>query len=641
MLQQDGNTKESEAQVKVVNYDQYLTEDITTGFKNAFKSDNWSDLLKEPFRQVKDLIKKTISPENVFGRLEELDKDQARLRATLGLGSQKADEFRKLVSDGAASFTLMGEGIDKVGETYTDLVKVFKTDVSTTADNLAELMATEKVTGQQVDILAENFRNVGVSIQEVGENMMAVAKVARETGVSVAAVSANVVANLDKMNKYNFENGIKGLAKMSAQASRLGIDMKEIFTVVDKAFNPESAIQMAAAMQRLGVSTTALLDPLRLMDLSQNDPTELQNQLVNMSKDFVRFNKELNQFEIMPGEKRRLNEIGKELGLADGALQKMAINAANLDMKMKQISFPSSLASKEDRELIATLAQVNKQGVAEIKVRQFDAEGKPTGEYDMVEVSKLNANQLQAIKEDQELRGKTMEEIAYDQLDEQKKLNTSVKALTSAIGFGVSTSKPATGIYDTLTTDLRESLFGQTGKNEKISELYETKYYRENINDLTDIDKLGDRVSGLIKSLSDISSEDITRKLSSFGSSIGDVFTDTYDYITNKAKEFGIGGVDTDISPNGNNTVQKTSMSWSDINQKITNENLNQNISKMSFDPLKIEQETKLTMEVKLPPEFGNNSELTSAIKRWFEDQSNVTIVKKELDKLANNNSLT
>ena len=144
--------------------------------------------------------------------------------------------------------------------------------------------------------------------------MTEVAQIAREAGVSVAAVSEGVVQNLDKMNIYNFENGTKGLAKMAAQASRLGIDMDKIFGVVDKVFNPEGAIEMAAAMQRLGVSTSALLDPLRLMDLSQNDPTELQNQIVNMTKDFVRFNEELGQFEIMPGEKRRLNEIGKELG---------------------------------------------------------------------------------------------------------------------------------------------------------------------------------------------------------------------------------------------------------------------------------------------------------------------------------------
>ncbi len=34
------------------------------------------------------------------------------------------------------------------------------------------------------------------------------------------------------------------------------------------------------------------------MDLAQNDPTELQNQIVNMTKEFTRFNKENNQIEI-------------------------------------------------------------------------------------------------------------------------------------------------------------------------------------------------------------------------------------------------------------------------------------------------------------------------------------------------------
>jgi hypothetical protein len=46
---------------------------------------------------------------------------------------------------------------------------------------------------------------------------------------------------------------------------------------------------MAASLQRLGVSTSALLDPLALMDMGQNNPAELQNQIVEMTKQFTYF----------------------------------------------------------------------------------------------------------------------------------------------------------------------------------------------------------------------------------------------------------------------------------------------------------------------------------------------------------------
>ena len=76
----------------------------------------------------------------------------------------------------------------------------------------------------------------------------------------------------------------------------------------EKVFNPEGAIQAAAALQRLGVAQSDLLDPLRLMDLSRNDPTELQNQIAEMSKQFVQLN-EKGQFEIMPGARRQIREL--------------------------------------------------------------------------------------------------------------------------------------------------------------------------------------------------------------------------------------------------------------------------------------------------------------------------------------------
>jgi len=404
---------------------------VDTGavFAESFSKGVYDNLVKGTTKGLSDAkdwftkkIDELFSIESTYKRASFLDEEQAKLRSTLGLGSQKADEFKKLVADGASKFAEIGLEVGKVGATYTELVDVFKTNISARDQDLVELAATAKVTGQSAKDLAGGFRGVGISLQEVGERMTEVAEIARQSGVSVREVSAGVIKNLDKMNIYNFEGGTRGLAKMSAQAARLGIDMDRIFAVVDQVFNPEGAIKTAAALQRLGVSANALLDPLRLMDLSQNDPTELQNQIVNMSKDFVRFNKELGQFEIMPGEKRRLNEIGKELGMTSGELQKMALNAANLDMKMKQIRFPSSIASKEDRELIATLATVNKQGVAEIKVARVDEKGDRTGEYDMVEASQLTVKQLENIKKDQDLRGKSMEEIAGDQLSELEHL---------------------------------------------------------------------------------------------------------------------------------------------------------------------------------------------------------------------------
>lgn len=623
-----------------------------TFYKNILSgTKDFGDGLKAEFESI-------FSLESLYTRSAFLDQEQADLRATLGLGSQKADEFRKLVADGAANFAEIGVSVDKVGETYTDLVGVFQTNISVSDQDLVEIAATAKVTGQSAKELAENFRGVGISIQEMGERMTEVAQIAREAGVSVAAVSAGVIKNLDKMNIYNFENGTKGLAKMAAQASRLGIDMDKIFGVVDKVFNPEGAIEMAAAMQRLGVSTSALLDPLRLMDLSQNDPTELQNQIVNMTKDFVRFNEELGQFEIMPGEKRRLNEIGKELGMSNGELQKMALNAASLEMKMKQIRFPSSLASKEDRELIATLATVNKQGVAEIKVATLDEKGERTGEYEMVEVSELTNEQLQGIKKDQELRGQTMEEIASDQLSELTKLNTQFDALKKAFAYGSATTDLTSNIYGGMTTGLRTGLFGDkvddaiTGNRPPIDDfLQKTETYRRAGNefDLDKILELGGAITTDISNFYSTGKEKMSElfsevDLTGLKTKIEGIYDTIADKISNVKSNIpiigGIGGADP------NTLTPVVSPATTNVNNAITNTNLTQSVNKIDFDTLDINQNMNVTIDVKLDPNVQNQA-LSEIIHRqveeWFKggnSNNNLSIVYNELQEYMDDNGI-
>jgi hypothetical protein len=328
---------------------------------------------------------------------------------------------------------------------------------------MAEIAATTKVTGVDAATLASSFRGVGINLVNVADKMMDVTKVAKESGVIVRDVADKLTKNIGQMNMYNFEGGIKGLAKMSAQSSKLGIDMGKIFEITEKVFNPEGAIEMAASLQRLGVQTSALTDPLKLMDLSANDPTELQNQIVKMSKDFVSFNKNLGEFQIMPGEKRRLREVAEALGMTSGELAKMSLNAANLDYKMKQIKFAPG-TSKEDREMIATLAQINKEGKAEVKVKQIGADGKETGEFEMVEVGKLTTDQLKLLKESQELQGKSMEELAIDQLSELGSLNAKMSAFLTSIRFAFPSSKtvsPFFTVYDVLQSAIfnNSSLF--------------------------------------------------------------------------------------------------------------------------------------------------------------------------------------
>jgi hypothetical protein len=274
--------------------------------------------------------------------------------------------------------------------------------------------------------------------------MKEVTDYARSVGVSVAGVSDKVVGNLGKMNLYNFDNGIKGLAKMAATSERMGISMEQVFTFADKIYDPEGAIEMAAGLQRLGVTASGLLDPLRAMDLAANDPEGLQKEIINVTKEFTKFNEANGKFEIMPGSKRRLREIAKEMGIPAEELASMSIKAADFDMKMKQIQFPSLATDDETKEMIAGMAQL-KDGKAMINVKN-----EQTGEVQLKQVDQLTASDIESLKKTQEEDSMSIEEVAREQLSVSKQIELNTAGYIKSVEYGKATAEPLEKLYTSI-----------------------------------------------------------------------------------------------------------------------------------------------------------------------------------------------
>jgi hypothetical protein len=545
-------------------------------------------------------VAEQLGPAGIIKALGNLDTEAKKIVKTFGVSSERAGELTQTVADAIPKFVEMGLEVGDVGETIKGLGESMNTNLMLSSDVLADLAATATVTGQKQGDLAVKFRDVGVGIASVGDKMMEVTKIAQQAGATVQAVSEGVVGNLDKMNLYNFEGGIKGLAAMAAQASRLGINMQSIFSVVDKVFNPEGAIEFAASLQRLGVTSSQLLDPLRLMDLAQNDPTELQNQIVNMTKEFTRFNKENNQIEILPGAKRRIEEIGKAMGLPSGELQKMAINAGNFEMKLKQIKFPTDIANKSDRELIATMAQINKSGQAVVRIEQTrkleDGTEEGTGEYVTKLVSELNSDDVKKLAEQQKSDAKSMEDVAKDQLTYLKRIEASMNTFVAAAKYGIASSNVAQkgyigglGVFQ----NMLDKELPQVGKS--------SENWRTGLDD----------TSGVIADF--IKQANIDDLINTFTTKAGEFA----DLLKNQAKTvFGMGGVDT-TNPNES------------LIQAMNNPNLN-----ISYDPMTITTDNKFSVDFKVTTDEKISTQAEQDINKAVSDYFNGPDSRKNMENL-------
>jgi hypothetical protein len=363
---------------------------------------------------------------------------------SLGLGQARMSEMKTTIADALPEMLKLGITESEALAAMTNIPKELGINTSLGKEALVEMAAAADVTGVNVGTLAKEFKGVGMSLYDVGDRMAEVANYAKSVGVNVKAVSAEVVTNLKQLNLFNFDSGVKGLAKMASQASMLGFDMAKTFKLADDLMSPEKAIDLSASLQRLGVASSALLDPLKAMDLAQNDPEALQKEMINISKEFTKLKADGSGFEILPGAKRRLREIAPLLGMNADELANMSIKSADLDMKMSKIKFPSFAASEEDKMLIANMSQM-KGGEAVLQIRNDI-----TGKMDDINVKDLTADQITKLKEQQSNENKTIEQIALDQLTALQQINTSLNAGKTAVNLGKATTPTMDRFYNVM-----------------------------------------------------------------------------------------------------------------------------------------------------------------------------------------------
>ena len=432
----------------------YDTGATDLGFdsKNA---KSFGDALDNPLSTMKtavDGMVMSLDPSNFTGA-DYLMKSGQELAKAMGIGQARMSEMRTTIADSIPEMLKLGLTSSEAFNVIKEVPVALGVNTTMSKEALVEMAAASEVSKVSVSELAKEFKGVGISLYDVGDKMAEVANYAKSVGVNVRAVSKDVVENLYKMNLYNFDNGVKGLAKMAANAASMGVTMEHVQTVTDKVFNPEGAIEMAAGLQRLGVSSSALLDPLKAMDLSMNDPEQLQKEIGNIAKEFSSFNKETGKFEIMPGSKRRLMEVAKELGIPAKELANMSIKASEFDMKMSKIKFPSLAASEEDKMLIANMSQMNSKGEAVVQIKN-----EKTGKMDEVDVSKLTAEQLTKLREQQADKDKSIEELALDQLNVLQSIDSGINGGKAAATLGKASTPAMDRFYNAVNVVRTESV---------------------------------------------------------------------------------------------------------------------------------------------------------------------------------------
>lgn len=345
-------------------------------------------------------------------------------------------QMRQRISDAVREISLATPELNKVGgtakdatQTIIDTSSALKKNVIASSEAITELFTTSKVLGKDVESIVSTMTDVGIQFGNVQENMVGAVNYVQSIGMNTQQIMGDVVNNAELLNRFNFDGGVLGLTKMAAQSAMLRANMRDAENFAEKVFEPEGAIETAAAFQRLGISVGALSDPFALMNASINDPAGLQMSLAEAAKKFTIFDEKTKSFKIDPGGIRQMKELAKAAGMSYDNFTKMGLAAANSERLFSQIRFAGNL-SEEDKMYISSIAEM-KGGEYQIKVRD------EKGEEVFKNIRDLSEEQLKQAVEQNKKEPKTMEEIAKAQMDTGKVMAGDIASIRNRIVYGV------------------------------------------------------------------------------------------------------------------------------------------------------------------------------------------------------------
>lgn len=344
---------------------------------------------------------------------------------TFTQGRERIFELQKSLVDALPNVRRLGGDLSNVQKIISGVAEASRRNVVASTEQIEKLFAVEKVIGKTGGELAESFMNVGIGIESIPNALQESIQYVQSIGGNAKTVFADVSKNMDQMNRFQFEDGVLGLTKMAAQASMMRFDVANTLKLADDVLDPDRAIEVASAFQRLGVAAGTLVDPFALMNASINDPSGLQDSLIDVSKQFTYFDDKTKSFKINPQGVLTLREMEKAAQLPLGSLSKMGLAAAELDERLSQIRPSIKFENEEDKQYLANIGSMTKGGQYEVKFRD------DKGAEQTRKLSEITQKEFDLLINQQKDSSKPIEETAREQLTLTQTIENNVAAIRS------------------------------------------------------------------------------------------------------------------------------------------------------------------------------------------------------------------
>ena len=366
----------------------------------------------------------------------------------------RMDEFLVRIQDASPALKALGATTEQIQATIAQIASGSRRQLVASTEDIKELFSASEILDQKVGDIVENFGKAGYNYQEIGKNLINGINLVRNYGLNAQTVMAEVVKNTDQLSRFNFQNGVQGLTRMAAQASMLRFDMNQTFQLAERVLDPDQAVSVASAFQRLGVAAGNLVDPLALLNQSLTDPSGLQDSLINVARQFTYFDESTKSFKINPQGILTLREMEAQTGVSAKTMREAALAAADLDRRLAEIDKTGVAINmpKDDKTLLANISRMGDKGVMEVKI------SKPGEKEQYVELSKLTSDQIKNLLEEQKRAPQTLEDLQRAQLTTSEKTLAEFRKLNQNMANALLGGPGFVGFLQKTTDNIRGSL---------------------------------------------------------------------------------------------------------------------------------------------------------------------------------------
>jgi len=404
-------------------------------------TENDLDIVKELFKIVE---KGGLDPIEAFKNGVELVYKQAldqltqeaQLRDQINTSTTLTGELSQGIRDdiemSSVSAKRYGFSMKDVGDLYTGLVDKSGKFSLINRQIMDEAAPVVKAFGTTMADLAgtlSEFEKVGVGANETIKAINDAGIRSITLGMSGKKTVQDIQMNIGKLNEYGFKNGIQGLETMVRKSNEFRMSMDSVFSIAEKVYSPEGAIDMVANLQVLGGAIGDLNDPLKLMYMSTNNVEGLQDALIGAAGSLATYNQEQGKFEVTGVNLRRAKEMAQQMGISMGELNKISIAAAERTQAASALMLSNLKIEDSDKEFLTNISRM-KDGEMKITVPESIAQklGIPV-EVALDKLDQKTANALIKNKEDFEKLDSS--EVAMRQLTETQRMSRDMSVVAA------------------------------------------------------------------------------------------------------------------------------------------------------------------------------------------------------------------